>query len=86
MEDVAVNRLATSIAQLTLCQVTTDEIYAATKLLDKACQKLRGIPYVLNDLAEAMKALDGKRNSEVSLTSHLRESLTLRLPYVNYVN
>jgi len=41
MEDVAVNRLATSIAQLTLCQVTTDEIYAATKLLDKACQKLR---------------------------------------------
>ena len=26
------------------------------------------------------------RNSEVSQTSHLRESLTLRLPYVNYVN
>ena len=46
MEDVAVNRLATSITQLTLCQVTTDEIDAATKLLDKACQKLRGIPDV----------------------------------------
>ena len=30
-------------AQLTLCQVTTDEVDAATKLLDKACQKLRGI-------------------------------------------
>jgi len=38
MEDAAVNRLATSITQLTLCQVTTDEIDAATKLLDKACQ------------------------------------------------
>jgi len=44
MEDVAVNRLATSITQLTLHQVTTDEIDGVTKLLDKACQKLRGIP------------------------------------------
>ena len=26
------------------------------------------------------------RNSEISQTSHLRESLTLRLPYVNYLN
>ena len=46
MEDAAVNRLAKSITQLTLCQVTTDEVDAATKLLDKACQKLRGIPDV----------------------------------------
>ena len=46
MEEAAVNRLATSIARLTLSQVTTDEIDAATKLLDKACQKLRGIPDV----------------------------------------
>ena len=46
MEEAAVNRLATSITQLTLSQVTTDEIDAATKLLDKACQKLRGIPDV----------------------------------------
>ena len=46
MEDAAVNRLAKSIIQLTLCQVTTDEVDAATKLLDKACQKLRGIPDV----------------------------------------
>ena len=41
--DVAVNRLAKSITQLTLCQVTTSEVDAATKLLDKACQKLQGI-------------------------------------------
>ena len=37
MEEAAVNRLATSITRLTLSQVTTDEIDAATKLLDKAC-------------------------------------------------
>ena len=43
MEDAAVNRLAKSITQLTLCQVTTEEVDTATKLLDKACQKLRGI-------------------------------------------
>ena len=46
MEEAAVNRLATSITRLTLSQVTTDEIDAATKPLDKACQKLRGIPDV----------------------------------------
>ena len=46
MEEAAVNSLATSITRLTLCQVTIDEIDAATKLLDKACQKLRGIPDV----------------------------------------
>ena len=43
MKDAAVNRLAKSIAQLTLCQVSTSEVDAATKLLDKACQKLQGI-------------------------------------------
>ena len=31
---------------MTLSQVTTDEIDAVIKLLDKACQKLRGIPDV----------------------------------------
>ena len=46
MEEAAVNSLATSITRLTLSQVTTDEIDAAIKLLDKACQKLRGIPDV----------------------------------------
>ena len=43
MKDAAVNRLAKSITELTLCQVTTSEVDAATKLLDKACQKLQGI-------------------------------------------
>ena len=35
--------VAKSITQLTLCQVKTEEVDTATKLLDKACQKLRGI-------------------------------------------
>ena len=43
MEQAALHRMATSIAQLTLCQVTSEEIETATKLLEKACQKLRGI-------------------------------------------
>ena len=61
MEDAAVNRLAKSITQLTLCQVTTDEVDAATKLLDKACQKLRGIPDVpsqrITDLEAAIRQM-----------------------------
>ena len=43
MEKAALHRLATSIAQLTLCQVASEEIETATKLLEKAGQKLRGI-------------------------------------------
>ena len=43
MKDAAVNRLAKSITQLTPLQVTTSEVDAATKLLDKAYQKLQGI-------------------------------------------
>ena len=39
MEEAAVNRLATSIARLTLSQVTADEIDAATKLVDLECQE-----------------------------------------------
>ena len=46
MEQAALNRMAKSIAQLTLCQVAGEEIETATKLLEKACQKLRGIPEV----------------------------------------
>ena len=46
MEQAALHRMAKSIAQLTLCQVTGKEIETATKLLEKACQKLRGIPEV----------------------------------------
>ena len=61
MEDAAVNRPAKSITQLTLCQVTTDEVDAATKLLDKACQKLRGIPDVpsqrITDLEAAIRQM-----------------------------
>ena len=61
MEEAAVNLLATSITQLTLSQVTTDEIDAATKLLDKACQKLRGIPDVppqrITDLEATIRQL-----------------------------
>ena len=43
VKDAAVSRLAKSITQLTLCQVTASEMDAATKLLDKACQKLQGV-------------------------------------------
>ena len=61
MEEDAVNRLAKSITQLTLCQVTTEEVDAATKLLDKACQKLRGIPDVpsqrITDLEAAIRQM-----------------------------
>ena len=61
MEEAAVNRLATSITRLTLSRVTTDEIDAATKLLDKACQKLRGIPDVppqrITDLETTIRQL-----------------------------
>ena len=61
MKDAAVNRLAKSITQLTLCQVTTSEVDAATKLLDKACQKLQGIQDVpsqrVTDLEAAIRQL-----------------------------
>ena len=61
MKDAAVNRLAKSITQLTLCQVTTGEVDAATKLLDKACQKLQGIqnipPQRVTDLEAAIRQL-----------------------------
>ena len=54
------NRLAKSITQLTLCQVTS-EVDAATKLLDKACQKLQGIQNIpsqrVTDLEAAIRQL-----------------------------
>ena len=40
MEQAALHRISKSIAQLTLCQVTGEEIETATELLEKACQKL----------------------------------------------
>ena len=61
VKDAAVNRLAKSITQLTLCQVTTSEVDAATKLLDKACQKLQGIQNIpsqrVTDLEAAIRQL-----------------------------
>ena len=61
MKDAAVNRLAKSITQLTLCQVTTSEVDAAAKLLDKACQKLQGIQNIpsqrVTDLEAAIRQL-----------------------------
>ena len=60
MEQAAPNRIQ-SIAQLTLCQVTGEEIATATKLSEKACQKLRGIPEVppqrITDLDNATRQL-----------------------------
>ena len=48
-------------SQLTLCQVTGEEIATATKLLEKACQKLRGIselpPQRIIDLNNATRQL-----------------------------
>ena len=59
--DSAVHRLAKSITQLTLCQVTTSEVDDATKLLEKACQKLQGIQNIpsqrVTDLEAAIRQL-----------------------------
>ena len=61
MAQAALNRMAQSISQLTLCQVTGEEIATATKLLEKACQKLRGIsevpPQRIIDLDNATRQL-----------------------------
>ena len=60
-KDAAVHRLAKSITQLTLCQVTTSEVEAATKLLAKASQKLQGIQSVpsqrVTDLEAAIRQI-----------------------------
>ena len=61
IKDAAVHRLAQSITQLTLCQVTTSEVDDATKLLEKARQKLQGIPNIPSqrvlDLEAAIRQL-----------------------------
>ena len=61
MKDAAANRLAKSITQLTLCQVTASDVDAATKLLDKACQKLQGIQNIpsqrVTDLEASIRQL-----------------------------
>ena len=61
IKDAAVHRLAQSITQMTLCQVTTSEVDDATKLLEKARQKLQGIQNIpsqrVNDLEAAIRQL-----------------------------
>ena len=47
MEEAAIHRLATSITQLTLCQVSMEEIQASAGLLEKASRQLRNVPGVL---------------------------------------
>ena len=77
MEEAAVHRMATSITQLTLCQVSSEEIETATKLLEKACHKLRGIPEVppqqITDLENATRQL--------RQLSHTLESCTISASY-----
>ena len=70
MEQAALHRMAKSIAQLTLYQVTGEEIETATKLLEKACQKLRGIPEVppqrITDLDNATRQLHLRKATQPS--------------------
>ena len=83
MKDAAVSRLAKSITQLTLCQVTTSEVDAATKLLDKACQKLQGIqniPSAIRQLRQINCILDSCTISASYEVSEAQKALVL-LPY-----
>ena len=60
VKDAAVSRLAKSITQLTLCQVTASEMDAATKLLDKAARSfsVHNIPSQrVTDLEAAIRQL-----------------------------
>ena len=60
MKDAAANRLAKSITQLTLCQITTSEVDAAAKLLDNAYRsfKVSKIPSQrVTDLEVAIRQL-----------------------------
>ena len=60
-KDAAVHRLAKSITQLTLCQITASEVDDATKLLEKAQQKLQDIQNIpsqrVNDLEATTRQL-----------------------------
>ena len=77
MEKAAVHRMATSITQLTLYQVSSEEIETATKLLEKACHKLRGIPKIppqqITDLENATRQL--------RQLSHTLDSCTISASY-----
>ena len=67
VKDAAVSRLAKSITQLTLCQVTASEMDAATKLLDKACQKLQGVQ---NIPAQRVTDLEATYANSVKLAAY----------------
>ena len=60
-KDAAVHRLAKSITQMTLCRGTTSEVDDATKLLEKARQKLQGIqnipPQRVSDIEATIRQL-----------------------------
>ena len=76
-ERSAVNRLAKSITQLTLCQVTTSEVDAATKLLDKACQKLQGIQSVPSQRVTDLEAA----TRQIRQLSCILDSCTISASY-----
>ena len=84
MKDAAVHRLAKSITQLTLCQVTTSEVDDATKLLEKACQKLQGIQNIpsqrVTDLEAAIQATRWLSWYGVGLASADRLPVVDRIP------
>jgi hypothetical protein len=47
MEKAASHGMATSITQLTLCQVSVEEIQASADILEKASRQLKNVPGVL---------------------------------------
>jgi len=69
IKDAAVHRLAKSITQLTLCQVTTSEVDDATKLLEKARQKLQGIQNIPSQRVIDLEAIIRQLRQIGELTS-----------------
>ena len=72
MEAAAVHRIATAITQLTLCQVTREEVETATTLLTKACHKLKGIPDVPSE-----QITDLENITQLRQLSHTLDSCTI---------
>ena len=58
MEEAAIHSLATSITQLTLCQVSMEETQASAELLEKASRQLKNVPgQYITDLERATRHL-----------------------------
>ena len=77
MEAAAIHRMATAITQLTLCQVSSEEVETATKLLEKACRKLKGIPEVpLQQITDLERTTQQLRQ-----LSHTLDSCTISASY-----